>query len=112
MSRIFTEDQVLIDRIGIHDTDAFEELYRRYWHGLYRYCVKKLHSQEDARIIVRDIFISIWEKRETLPVDFSISTYLYEAVRTRVIRSLNQKLTDSKFISLCRVSFYIHIATP
>ena len=95
MNRIFTEDQVLIDRIGIHDTDAFEELYRRHWHGLYRYCVKKLHSHDDARIIVRDIFISIWENRETLPVDFSISTYLYEAVRTKVIKSLNQKLADT-----------------
>ena len=97
MSRIFTEDQVLIDRLGINDTDAFEELYRRYWYGLYRYCLKKLHSQEDARIIVRDLFIAIWEKRETLPVSFSLSKYLYEEVRNKVIKHLNQKLTDTNF---------------
>lgn len=97
MSRIFTEDQVLIDRLGINDTDAFEELYRRYWYGLYRYCLKKLHSEDDARIIVRDIFIAIWEKRETLPVSFSISKYLYEEVRSKVIKCLNQKLSDTNF---------------
>jgi DNA-directed RNA polymerase specialized sigma24 family protein len=97
MSRIFTGDQVLIDRLGINDTDAFEELYRRYWYGLYRYCLKKLHSKEDARIIVRDIFIAIWEKRATLPVSFSLSKYLYEEVRNKVIKCLNQKLTDTNF---------------
>jgi DNA-directed RNA polymerase specialized sigma24 family protein len=97
MSRIFTEDQILIDRLGINDTDAFEELYRRYWYGLYRYCLKKLHSRDDARIIVRDIFIAIWEKRETLPVSFSLSKYLYEEVRNRVIKCLNQKLADTNF---------------
>ena len=97
MSRIFTEDQVLIDRLGINDTDAFEELYRRYWYGLYRYCLKKLHSEKDARIIVRDIFIAIWEKRETFPVSFSIGKYLYEEVRNKVIKCLNQKLADANF---------------
>jgi len=100
MSRIFTEDQVLIDRLGINDTDAFEELYRRYWYGLYRYCLKKLHSEPDARIIVRDIFITIWQNRETLPVSFSISKYLYEEVRNRVIKCLNEKLTDTN-LNVC-----------
>ena len=44
MSRILIEDQTLIDRLVINDTDAFEELYLRYWSGLYLYCVKKLQS--------------------------------------------------------------------
>jgi len=97
MSRIFTEDQVLIDRLGTHDTDAFEELYRRHWHGLYRYCLTKLDSPDEARVIVRDIFITIWEKRESLPTNFSLSVYLYETVRNKVVKSLEIKLTDSNF---------------
>ena len=95
MSRILVEDQTLIDRLGLNDTDAFEELYHRYWSGLFIYCYKKLQSSTDARIIVRDIFISIWEKRYELPVDFSISKHLYEEVRKQVVKSLNQKLTDA-----------------
>jgi hypothetical protein len=95
MSRILIEDQTLIDRLSINDTDAFEELYHRYWSGLYLYCVKKLQSSTDARIIVRDIFIAIWEKRNELPVTFSISRHLYEEVRKQVVKSLNQKLADA-----------------
>jgi len=96
MSRIRIEDQTLIDRLVINDTDAFEELYFRYWSGLYLYCVKKLQSSTDARLIVRDIFVAIWEKRNELPVTFSISRHLYEEVRKQVVKSLNQKLTDSE----------------
>lgn len=96
MSRNLIEDQTLIDRLSINDTDAFEELYCRYWPGLYLYCVKKLQSPADAKIVVRDMFIAIWEKRSELPVTFSISRHLYEEVRKQVVKSLNQKLTDTK----------------
>jgi len=94
MSRIVIEDQALIDHLCVNDTDAFEELYRRYWCSLYLYCFKKLHSPEDARIIVRDLFISIWEKRHELPVTFSVSRHLYAEVRKQVVKSLNNKLAD------------------
>lgn len=91
-SRIFIDEQILLDRLNLNDTEAFEELYRRHWHGLYVYCLKKLHSSRDAKIIVRDIFRDIWEKRNSLPVSFSLSRYLYQEVRNQVIKCLNQKL--------------------
>lgn len=95
MSRILTNDQTLIDRLSLNDTTAFEELYRHYWHSLYLYCLKKLQSPKDAKIIVRTIFIDIWEKRHTLPVSFSLSKHLYEEVRKAVIKSLSQKLANT-----------------
>ena len=95
MSRIVTNDQTLIDRINLDDTDAFEELYRLYWYGLYIYCLKKLQSSEDAKIIVRTIFTDLWEKRHTLPVSFSLSQHLYEQIRKTVVKRLSEKLADT-----------------
>lgn len=92
MSRSYLPDQVLTDRLLMSDTEAFEELYRRYWHSLYSYSNKKLYSSDDARRIVRDIFIQLWEKRHLLPVDFSISEYLYTEIRNAVVICLNEKL--------------------
>ncbi len=92
MSRSYLPDQVLIDRLLMSDTEAFEELYRRYWYSLYSYSNKKLYSSDDARRIVRDIFIQLWEKRHLLPVDFSISEYLYTEIRNAVVVCLNEKL--------------------
>ena len=94
MSRIFTEDQLLIDRLGINDTEAFEELYRRYWYGLYAYCLKKLQSHQDAKAIVRDIFVQLWNNRESLPESFSFSRHGYEEVRKQVVKCLSRRLAE------------------
>jgi len=95
MNLILTNDQTLIDRLSLNDTEAFEELYRHYWKSLYLYCLKKLQSPEDAKIIVRTIFTDIWEKRYSLPVSFCLSRHLYQEVRKKVINCLSQKLSDS-----------------
>lgn len=96
MSRNFTPDKILIDQLLLNDTEAFEELYHRHCYPLYNYCNEKLNSPADARAIVRDIFIGLWEKRQTLPVDFSVSFYLYQQVRKAVVLSVNQKLEENK----------------
>lgn len=94
MGRNFTPDQELIDRLLLNDTSAFEELYRRYWQSLYTYSAKKLRSSDEARKIVRGIFIELWEDRQTIPVNFSISQHLYSAVRLAVVESLKERLSN------------------
>jgi hypothetical protein len=98
MSRILANDLTLIDRLSLNDTDAFEELYHQYWHGLYLYSLKKLQSPEDAKIIVRTIFIDLWEKRHFLPTTFSLSKFLYEEIRKAVVKCLSKKLADTNNI--------------
>lgn len=94
MSRNFASDQVLIDRLSLNDTEAFEELYRRYWYSLYTYCLKKLESSDDARQIVKTIYIDLWENRNNWPIDFSISRHLYAEVRQAVVKCLSQQLAS------------------
>ena len=92
MSRNFIPEETLIDQLFLDDTSAFEELYRRYCFSLYSYCRTKLNSYADAKSIVRDVFIVLWEKRRSLPVGFSLSLYLYQEVRKAVVSCINEKL--------------------
>ena len=94
MSRNFTSEKILVDRLLLDDTVAFEELYHRYCFSLYSYSLNKLQSPNDARKIVRDIFIAFWEQRHTLPVDFSVSLHLYTEVRKAVVKVIDEKLLD------------------
>lgn len=93
MSRNFASDQSLIDSLRLNDTEAFEELFRRYWHNLYIYSQKKLRSSDQSRHIVRELFKDLWEKRHNWPVDFSLSQHLYAEVRKAVVMHLNESLT-------------------
>src|SRR5215218_7650141 len=96
MSRNFTPDETLIDQLLLDDTAAFEELHHRYCYPLYTYSLGKLQSKEDAKKIVRDIFIALWEQRHSLPVNFSISLHLYTEVRKAVVRCVNEKLLNAE----------------
>ncbi len=96
MSRNFTPDSILIEQLRMHDTSAFEEIFDRYSHLLYRYSIEKTGSDASAKQIVRDVFVSLWEKRIELPVNFSLSLYLYAEVRKAVVETVFKTLNDEK----------------
>jgi DNA-directed RNA polymerase specialized sigma24 family protein len=95
ISRNFTLEQTLIDKFTTGDAAALEELSRRYGYSLYSYCLAKLNSPEDAKRIVRNIFISLWETRDILPDNFSLPAHLYTEVRKAVVQCVNSKLKTS-----------------
>jgi hypothetical protein len=92
MRRNFTPDHNLVDRLLLNDTDAFEELYRRHWYSLYTYSISKLKSPEDSKQIVKNVFNSLWQDRQHLPINFSLSSWLYTAVRNEVLKCINSKI--------------------
>lgn len=94
MSRNYTPERTLIDKFLLSDAEAFEELTRRYCYSLYVYCLEKLNSPDDARRVVRTVFINLWEKRHSLSFDFSLNLFLYSEVRKTVVQFLNGKLNN------------------
>lgn len=100
MSRNFTVDQILTERLIINDTDAFEELYYRYWYSLYFYGLRKLHSPEDSKQLVVTIFSVLWLKRHFLPVSFNLAKYLYEESTREIIKWLSQKMVSVNNLEL------------
>jgi len=54
--------------------------------------MSKLNSIEDSKRIARNIFIDLWENRDTLPLNFSISVHLYTEVRKAVVQCINVRL--------------------
>lgn len=53
-------DKQLIEAIRKNDPGAFEELFHRYWAGLFKAAYKKLESEEDAKDIVQEVWIAFW----------------------------------------------------
>lgn len=96
MSMKYLTEQELVDQLSQSSTEAFEELYKRYWFSLYMYCNDKLKSSGDAKMVVSSIFISLWEKRQQLPVSFSMSAHLYTEVRAAVVKCINEKLSKEQ----------------
>ena len=79
--------------------EAFNEIYERYWLKLYIAAVKKLKSKDDAQDIVQDLFISLWMKRETLIINSSLSSYLFAAIKYKVINHIQSNIVKRNYLN-------------
>ncbi len=59
-------DIELLDLIRLGDKMAFSEIYSRYWKKVFTVACNKIGHLEDAEEIVQDIFISLWDRRESI----------------------------------------------
>lgn len=78
--------------------DAFNEIYERYWLKLYVAAFKKLNSKDDSQDIVQELFISIWAKRERLVINTSLSSYLFKAIKYKVINHIQSSIVRRKYL--------------
>ncbi|MBB5441359.1 RNA polymerase sigma-70 factor (ECF subfamily) [Pedobacter sp. AK017] len=81
----------LLQQLIAGDGSAFRALYDKYKGLLYIHAYRKLKNKEEARDIIQDIFLSIWERRERLNITESFSAYLYKSIRYKVIDRINKR---------------------
>lgn len=80
------------------DEKAFEELYYRYWSRIFRYAITKVSHQEAAEDICHEVFLSLWQRRQTLQIQ-NAEAYLIQATKYSVITYYKSKSSDEKHLS-------------
>ncbi len=76
-------DSELVILLHQDQKEAFDEIYRRYWHPLFRDARKRLVESEYAEEIVQDVFVDLWVNRAKKDID-QLYAYLSTAVRYQV----------------------------
>jgi RNA polymerase sigma-70 factor (family 1) len=97
--RSFT-DAELIALLKQGDRAAFAEIFDRHWGSLYIHAEKMLHDREEARDIVQEVFISLWDKAGEREITSSLSAYLFSSTRNKVLNLIRDKKTRSGYINL------------
>ncbi|MGD8780265.1 MAG: RNA polymerase sigma-70 factor [Ignavibacteria bacterium] len=89
-------DEKIIKRINKGDIKAFEYLFRAYHSNLCNYCFVKVKDKDAAKEIVQEIFINIYKNRENWSPKNSIKSYLFKAVKNRIINYLKHPSLSQK----------------
>lgn len=79
------DDDELVRNMILDDHDAFTVLVNRYNTQLYSIIRGRVLSDDDAKDILQEVFISFWNKRKTLVLRGPVIAYLCGAVRYAVI---------------------------
>jgi len=90
-------DIELLDLLRSGDRAAFSEIYNRYWKRIFSVAVNKIGHLEEAEEIVQDIFVSMWNRRESIIITTTLNAYLSVSVKYRVIKILAKRNLYNKF---------------
>ena len=67
------------------DERSFEELFRLYFTPLTYLAKKYMNDIETAKEIVHDVFINLWEKRDTIDLNKPVKSYLFTSLNNKCI---------------------------
>jgi RNA polymerase sigma-70 factor, ECF subfamily len=92
---------------------AYELAFRAYHARLCGFAYGYLQNRADAEEVVQDLFLALWEKREHLDVRTSLKSYLFTAVRNRVLnRSARARLEQNYYDQIERAGMESETETP
>ncbi|GAA5521038.1 RNA polymerase sigma factor [Aliifodinibius salicampi] len=95
----FKDDPDLWQSILEGERDAFELLFQKYFDDLFHYALKLTGQRSIAEDHVQGLFLYIWQKRGTLKEVMAVKTYLWAALRRRIIDSYRKKKTERKYLN-------------
>ncbi|MCT1530941.1 sigma-70 family RNA polymerase sigma factor [Sphingobacterium daejeonense] len=100
-------DEELLSDVLQNQRLAFNELYERYKSAMLIYASRRIKA-EHAEDIVHDVFLKIWNNRHQLRMDERFASYLFKALRSRIIDFMARDKNAKKYLeSIESYSYYI-----
>jgi RNA polymerase sigma-70 factor (ECF subfamily) len=98
-------EQALLRLVAAGNMQAYQQLFEMYWDQVYGTGLRLTKAPEQAKDLVQDIFLKVWDNREKLQGVRNFSAYLYmttknlihDQVRSRVFRESNREFLTNYF---------------
>lgn len=78
--------------------DAFTEIYRRYQGPLYLFAFKRLGNRDEAKDLLHDLFLTLWNNRTSLPESIPLAPYLYRSVKNRIANLIARQHVSDRYL--------------
>ncbi len=96
--RFLNSDVNLIRRLRRSDKQAFEIIFNEFKEKLYYYIFGYLHSSEESKEILQNIFISLWENRESLKEEYQLSHYIYKVAVNHIYNYFKHQAVRQRYV--------------
>lgn len=78
--------RTLWERFQKGDVESFETLTETFYPPLLNYALKLSQDKDFAADCLQELFLELWERRRRLSNPFQIRSYLFKAIRNKVIK--------------------------
>jgi RNA polymerase sigma-70 factor, ECF subfamily len=96
-SPVAAEDAAIAARIRAGDERAFDQLIEIYAQELTAFAWRYVHASDPAQDAMQDVFVHLWEHRNTFVLAGSLRAYLYAAVRNRAINAVRHARVEERY---------------
>ncbi|WP_111634502.1 RNA polymerase sigma factor [Pedobacter cryoconitis] len=78
-------DRELVKDMNEGDETAFQCLFDFHWDTLYAFVYRLINDEDQTKDILQNVFLEVWNKKDTLLIDDSILPYLYKIAKNDVM---------------------------
>lgn len=98
------------------DAKSLKFLFDTYYASLCNYAFQFLNDYDMAEEVVQNLFVKIWEKRNTFEIEISVKNYLFRSVRNQCINLIQhekvkqlhaQKIREALFADEASESYFL-----
>ena len=93
-------DAQLADLLKADNIKAFDLLYRRYAGAIYANSLKLNRDAADAKDIVQEVFLALWDKRKTIDTQKSVAGWLFTCSYNKSVNQLKKQISAAKMIPI------------
>ena len=77
---------------------AFDSLFEVYSPKLFGFAMKYFKNESDAEELVQDVFVQVWEHRQTLKSELSFKSYLFTIALNQIRKYFNKKAISLRYL--------------
>ncbi|OOQ57788.1 RNA polymerase sigma factor [Mucilaginibacter pedocola] len=101
---------ILFSAARQEDTQAFKQIYQRYWKMLYLSACKRV-DEDEAQDMVQEIMLSLWKRKNSIIInsETDLERYLHKALKYRIISFYANDATKVPLAEWFDPSFDPHI---
>jgi RNA polymerase sigma-70 factor (ECF subfamily) len=92
------QDQIniQIEKMKAGDRESFNQVFRRYYSPMVRFCIRYVADSDLASEIVQDLFVKLWSNREKISFNTSFESYMLTSVRNSALTYINKKRSHAE----------------
>ncbi|WP_430814212.1 RNA polymerase sigma factor [Carboxylicivirga sp. RSCT41] len=98
-------EKIILQAIQSGDAGIYRELFSRYSTSLFYYAAKFV-SADEARDVVQEVFLALWQQREKISINTSLSSYLFGVTRNKCLKVLRQHHGDADHLAIKEAEYY------
>ena len=89
--QLIPQDELLMERIRKDETRALDTLFNLYYNSVCSVIYYFIHEKELCEELGADVFIKLWDKRNTITITQNIRLYLLAMARNAALAELQKK---------------------